>query len=74
MMRKINGKYKWTHGNTRKGVSDIHTCIRGFHVSIEIKIGKDKMNQDQIKEKAGGLYFVANDFESFLNWYNHWFK
>ena len=42
-------------------------------LSIEIKVGNDKQSEAQIKEagritKAGGLYFVAKDMPSFLQW------
>lgn len=59
---------------TRKGSADIHAIINGIHVSVEVKIGKDKMSEAQIKmkaeiERAGGCYYVAKDFESFLDFY-----
>jgi hypothetical protein len=74
MMRKINGSMKWTRSGSRKGAADIHAIIKGRAVSIEIKIGKDKMSDDQVKEQqriegAGGLYFVAKDMDSFMVWY-----
>src|SRR5688572_3149847 len=64
--RIIDGKATWTHGNTRKGVADIHAVYQGRHISIEIKIGRDPISEHQIKEKqriesAGGLYFIAKD-------------
>lgn len=78
-VRKINGRMVWTHGSTRRGVADIHAIFRGRHISIEIKIGNDKQSNDQIKEaerirKAGGLYFVAKDMPSFLEWWNETFQ
>lgn len=78
-VRKINGRMVWTHGATRKGSADIHAIFKGRHISIEIKIGKDKQSVDQIKEaervtKAGGLYFVAKNMQSFLEWWNETFK
>lgn len=65
----------WTKSTTRLGTADIHACIKGKHVSIEVKIGKDKLSEDQIETmasvvKADGLYFVAKSFESFYLWYN----
>lgn len=74
-VRKINGEMKWTHGSTRKGTADIHAVIRGRHVSIEVKIGRDKISRDQERErerieKAGGYYFVAINMDSFIEWYN----
>lgn len=59
---------------TRKGTADIHAIISGKHISIEVKVGKDKVNEAQKKmqseiEKAGGVYFVAKDFDSFVEFY-----
>lgn len=60
---------------TRKGTADIHAVIDGRHVSIEVKIGRDRMSEAQKKtqteiQAAGGLYFIAKDFDSFMAWYN----
>ena len=49
-------------------------CIRGKFLSIEVKVGKDKLSEFQVKEKAlieksGGLYFVAKEMESFTDWF-----
>lgn len=78
-VRKINGRMVWTHGNTRRGTADIHAIFRGHHISIEIKIGNDKQSPDQIKEaeritKAGGLYYVAKNMQSFLEWWEQIFQ
>ena len=66
---------KWIPGTTRKGTADIHAIINGRHVSIEVKVGRDRMSQAQHKTKqaiedCGGLYVIAIDFESFHNWYS----
>ena len=65
---------KFIPSTTKRGTADIHSVIGGRHVSIEVKIGKDRMSEAQIEmkakiEKAGGLYFVATDFEQFMKWY-----
>ncbi len=75
IMRKVNGQMKWTKGQTNLGTADIACIINGRAVSIEIKIGADKMSEAQHKEKAriegaGGVYVVAKDMEGFLTWYN----
>ncbi|MDP1843392.1 MAG: hypothetical protein Q8K64_08230 [Sediminibacterium sp.] len=77
-VRRINGEMKWTPGTTRIGVSDVHACVKGRHCSIEVKIGKDRMSEAQYKEQgrieaAGGLYYVAKDMESFVEWYSKTF-
>jgi hypothetical protein len=65
---------KWTKGTTTKGTPDIDAIIYGRAVKIEVKVGKDRMSEDQLKQKnaiegAGALYFVARDMQSFYNWY-----
>lgn len=65
---------QWTPSTTRIGTPDIDAIIQGKAVKIEVKIGKDKLSEAQKKHlediaKAGGLYFVAKDMESFINWY-----
>lgn len=78
-MRKINGQMKWTHSGMRRGTADIHAIIWGKAISIEIKIGADRMSTHQHKERerierAGGLYFVARSMDEFLTWYNQSFE
>ncbi|TAN14112.1 MAG: hypothetical protein EPN37_12295 [Chitinophagaceae bacterium] len=77
--RKVNGQMKWTHSGMRRGTADIHAIIKGKAVSIEIKIGKDRMSEFQHKErerieKAGGLYFMAKDMPDFIKWYQSNFE
>jgi|ERR1700757_1954503 len=66
---------KWVKGSTTRGTADIHATIKGRHVSIEIKFGRDKQSLNQLKvqkqvEDAGGVYIIVKDFASFYNWYN----
>lgn len=77
--RKINGRELWTYGGTRKGTADIHGIYRGRAISIEIKIGRDKPSEAQLKEAervrgAGGLYFIARDMPSFLEFWKAQFE
>lgn len=65
---------KWTKGQTTRGTPDIDAIIYGRAVQIEVKVGKDRMSEHQIKQKylieeAGGLYFLAHDMQSFYDWY-----
>lgn len=74
MMRKIKGEMKWTKGNSNKGAPDLRFIFQGKSGDIEIKIGKDRLSDAQVKEierieQAGGLAFVASDFDSFLKWW-----
>lgn len=78
-MRRVNGTMKWTHSGVRRGTADIHAIVNGRAVSIEIKIGKDRMSAHQSKEReriihAGGLYFVATSMPDFLQWYHDTFN
>ena len=76
-MRKINGEMKWVKGNTNKGAADIRILYQGRSIDVEIKIGRDRQNEAQIKEQkrihnAGGVYVVVKDFEEFLNYWQGW--
>jgi hypothetical protein len=69
--RQINGKH--IKSTMQKGTADISATILGKSVKIEVKIGKDVQSDTQKKyqqqiEDAGGLYFIAKDFESFFEW------
>lgn len=64
-----------THGSvyTVSGLPDIICCIRGKFVGIEVKRpDKSKARHSDVQkvqkdciERAGGVYILANDFESF---------
>ena len=65
---------KFIPSTTKKGTADIHAIINGRHVSIEIKIGHDRMSEHQIKEqerieRAGGVYIIIKTPEQFFEWY-----
>jgi len=70
--RQLNGKF--IPSTTKKGTADIMAIIEGQHVSIEVKIGRDRLSEAQMKvkadiEKAGGIYFIAHDFDEFMKFY-----
>ena len=70
---------RFTPSSTRKGTADIHAVMQGRHLSIEIKIGNDKLSDYQVKEQAritnaGGLYYVAKDMQSFVSWFKQHFN
>jgi hypothetical protein len=65
---------RWTKGTTDKGTADIHGVLSGLHLSVEVKVGKDRMSDHQHEtarrvEAAGGRYFVARDLEAFRRWF-----
>lgn len=76
IMRKVKGHMKFTRGGGRKVSSDVRAILPGGRAaSIEVKIGKDRMSPDQIKEQkrttdAGGLYFIATNMPDFVQWWN----
>lgn len=58
--RQINGK--WITGTTKKGTGDTVCCIGGKMIWLEIKIGRDKPSEHQLRQqsdvrKSGGEYF-----------------
>ena len=65
---------KWTPGQSTKGTADISATIRGRSVKIEIKYGEDRQSDAQKQyqesiERAGGVYIIVKDFDSFVEWY-----
>jgi hypothetical protein len=69
------GRIEWIPGTTTKGSADISATIKGRSVKIEVKIGADRMSHYQQKyqqdvEAAGGVFFIARNFSSFVTWYN----
>lgn len=73
------GAVKWIPGTGENGTADISATIEGRSVKIEVKIGQDRQSAAQREyqeriEQAGGLYFIAKDFQSFYNWYKAKFQ
>lgn len=73
------GRIVWRKSNTTKGSADISATITGRSVKIEIKIGADRQSEAQRRyqaaiEQAGGLYFIAKDFNTFVEWFGETFK
>lgn len=77
----VAGRYKTIGGikriktSAQIGTADISATIGGRSVKVEVKIGNDRQSevqktyQQQI-ERAGALYFIAKDFQSFFDWFN----
>jgi hypothetical protein len=69
----------WTKGTTTAGSADISATIRGRSVKIEVKVGKDRQSDAQKRyqesiERAGGVYMIARDFDSFVEWFDEFVK
>jgi hypothetical protein len=70
---------KFIPSTTRKGSADISATINGRSVMIEIKIGRDKPSEWQLKEQelersSGGVYEFIHDADEFLRWYDQFIK
>jgi len=68
----------WTKGTSTAGSADISATIRGRSVKIEVKI-KDRQSEAQKRyqesiERAGGIYMIARDFDSFVEWFDEFVK
>lgn len=62
----------WRKSHTKLGTADIHACINGRFVSIEIKANNDKMRPAQWAtkaevEKAGGIYIIVSSLEDVIS-------
>lgn len=73
--RKKIGSGKYIKGSGTKGSADISATIKGKSIKIEVKINKDKQSEAQKEyqqaiERAGGIYFIAKDFNSFFDFYS----
>ena len=56
----------------KKGVSDVLACWRGRFIAIEVKIGKDRLSNEQIGfirniQHVGGIAFIARDYDTFVS-------
>ena len=61
------------------GSADISAVVFGRAVKVEVKIGTDRQSEAQrcyqsAVERAGGLYFIAKDFNTFVEWLDDTFK
>lgn len=70
--RQMQGQY--IPGTTRNGTADIHSVINGRHISLEVKIGRDRMSEAQKAtqrdiEASGGIYLVIRSFDEFMTFY-----
>lgn len=65
---------KFVPNTQRKGMADVFATYKGKSLNIEVKTGKDRMSEHQLKvqteiEEAGGYFFIARNFESFKKWF-----
>jgi hypothetical protein len=62
---------KFIRSGSTNGMADITSVINGKHVSIEVKVCRDRPRPDQIKvqeqiRSAGGVYIFVHSFDDFL--------
>ena len=70
-----NDIQKFVPNTQRKGMPDVYALFNGKTLFIEVKIGKDRISEHQLKVKQeseanGASYIVARNFTDFLNKYN----
>ena len=73
-MTRTVGSIEWVKGTGIRGSADISATIKGHSVKIEVKIGNDRQSLAQKEyqkniEAARGIYYIARDFTSFVEWY-----
>lgn len=73
--RETFQKITWTPSGATKGSADISAVIMGLSVKVEVKIGKDRQSDaqkayEEAVKKAGGIYYIAKDFDSFIGFYD----
>jgi len=61
---------KFVRSGSTNGMADINAVVKGKSVSIEVKIGRDKIRDSQLKvkseiEAAGGVYIIVRSFDDF---------
>ena len=69
-----NGKF--TRSTSRRGLPDVLITHDSMSLFVEVKVRKDRMStwQQAVRDdqrQAGGIYFVAHDFESFKQWFDY---
>jgi hypothetical protein len=75
--KRTIGTVKWIKPNTTNGTADISATIQGRSVKVEIKCkatydcyqSKAQKSYQHKIEAAGGIYFIATDFQSFYEWF-----
>lgn len=73
--QRVAGRIQWVRSAMTVGTADISATIHGRSVKIEVKIGSDRQSEAQRNyqrqiEAAGGIYYIAKDYESFIEWHN----
>lgn len=67
-------KKLFRRAHTEKGLPDVWAIVRGRACCVEVKAGRDKLSEDQLKrkfeiERAGGLFYEARSTDGFSVWF-----
>ncbi|NDU95246.1 VRR-NUC domain-containing protein [Spirosoma terrae] len=70
---------KYVPSRQRSGLPDVMAVVDGRSVFIEVKVGKDRLSEEQREaindlENAGASVFVAGDFQGFYDWFQKEFQ
>ena len=70
--RQVKGKF--VHSNMTIGTADLSGIYQSKSLKVEVKIGKDRQSEAQKEyalsvENTGGIYFIATDFQMFVEWW-----
>jgi len=65
---------KFVPSAQRVGLPDVLACVDGRYYAVEVKVGRDRLSDEQKKaiedlRRAGAYVFVANTFQGFLEWF-----
>lgn len=74
--RKVGDK--WITGTTKKGTADVALIIQGRSIHLEIKSGKDKPSDHQLKQQeqvrmAGGVYEFIHSPEEYFEVFDRYY-
>ena len=66
---------RWTRSGSTPGSADISATVRGMSVKIEVKFGRDRMSDKQIRyaeqiRAAGGIYWSVSRFDEFVEFWD----
>ena len=62
---------KYGDGRSAKGAPDLYICIHGLFVTMELKVGKNGLQEDQLIhkrriERSGGLWYSPRTLSEFV--------
>ena len=72
---RVFGGIRRIPSSMQVGTADISATINGQSIKIEVKVGHDRQSAAQRRyqkqvEAAGGIYFIARNFEDFVRFFN----